>query len=155
MPASAALQLELDVLVEVALPGDLVTEGLRELAGEVLRQERATGDWSVVVMLTDDARLRALHHDFMGIDAETDVMTFPRAEGEAGEGAEQGGDIVVSVERAMEQGPAYGMSGAEEVRFLVVHGLLHLLGWKDGTDEERERMLARQTELIRGIDESG
>ena len=90
-------------------------------------------------------RLQALHRDFMGIDTPTDIMTFPTDD--EGEGC-RGGDLVISVDHARTQAGAWGMSPADEIRFLVVHGLLHLLGWRDDTDEERERMLERQQALL-------
>ena len=96
--------------------------------------------------LVDDRRLRGLHRDFMGIDEATDVMTFP-----SGEPGVAGGDIAVSVDRAAAQGPGFGHSAAEEAAFLVVHGLLHLLGWDDAADDDRAAMLARQQEIIGGF----
>jgi probable rRNA maturation factor len=77
-------------------------------------------------------------------------MTFP-----AGEAGQEGGDIVISVDRAADQGPEHGFSVDDEVRFLFVHGLLHLSGWNDLNQEDRERMLARQTELLAGFANTG
>ncbi|MER3437103.1 MAG: rRNA maturation RNase YbeY, partial [Chloroflexota bacterium] len=74
--------------------------------------------------LTTDEHLRELHHRFMGIDEETDVMTFP-----LDEDGEHGGDIVISVDRAEEQAAETGHGLSDEIRFLAVHGLLHLCGW--------------------------
>ena len=62
--------------------------------------------------------------EFMDDDSITDVMTFP-----SGEPGQEGGDIVISVERAAEQGPEHGFTTDQEVHFLFVHGLLHLCGW--------------------------
>ena len=152
-----ALQLDVEVNDAGApsLAPELDPDRLRALAEFVVRAERQAGAWAVTVVLTDDRRLRELHRDFLGIDEETDVMTFPFGEDDA----TAGGEIVVSVERADEQGPAHGLAPAAEVAFLVVHGLLHLCGWEDGTAEERARMLDRQGELIsafeRGDPEGG
>src|SRR5262249_3205892 len=96
----------------------------------------------------DDAHLRRLHRDFMGIDEETDVMTFPH-------GDDQGGDIVISIERAAEQALAYGYAAGEEVEFLAVHGVLHLCGWNDETPTQRAAMLARQTEIVEAFRSAG
>ena len=85
----------------------------------------------------------------MGLDTPTAVMTFP-SDGE--EGGAGGGDIVVSVERAAEQAVDFGQTPAEEIRFLVVHGLLHLCGWDDATTAQRTRMLERQSELLSAFD---
>ena len=149
------LILDLDVVVEAPPPPDLDLEDLRNLVDFALRREGATGTWSVAVVLTDDARLRALHRDFMGLDAPTDVMTFPLDGTDPGAEATQGGDVVVSVERAAEQAVEFGQAPAAEVRFLVVHGLLHLCGWDDTTDADRSRMLSRQAELLDDFHRTG
>jgi rRNA maturation RNase YbeY len=93
----------------------------------------------------DDARLQSLHRDFMGIDTPTDIMTFPTDES-AGE--PQGGELAISVDHAKTQAVAWGLSPTEEIVFLVVHGLLHLCGWRDDTDERRQSMLDRQHDLF-------
>jgi probable rRNA maturation factor len=81
----------------------------------------------------------------MGIDEQTDVMTFPAGEEEE---REAGGDIVISIDRAAEQGPEHGHTTAEEVAFLIVHGVLHLCGWDDHAAEDRAAMLERQREIL-------
>ena len=81
----------------------------------------------------------------MGIDAPTDIMTFPK--NEPG-GKLQGGELVISVDHAVTQAGAWGLSPDEEIAFLVIHGLLHLLGWRDDTDRQRRSMLARQQHLL-------
>jgi probable rRNA maturation factor len=142
---------EVDVIAESVLPEDTKSEELGNLVRHVLEREGQHGDWSVAVVLTSDQALRALHRDFMGIDAETDVMTFP-SDGEPG-GSARGGDIVVSVDRATVQAPEFGLSPWDEIRFLVVHGALHLCGWDDTSPVERAAMLARQRELIAEFDQ--
>ncbi len=105
----------------------------------------------MTLALVDDLRLRCLHREFMAVDEPTDVMTFP-SDPESGTA---GGDIAVSVERAAVQGPDYGHSAAAEVEFLLVHGLLHLCGWDDAADGDRERMLDRQAELLAAFEADG
>ncbi len=128
---------------------------LGRLVRFVLAEERQAGLWSVSVVLTDDPGLRRLHREFMGLDTETDVMTFPLTDGAPAPGDEQGGDVVVSVDRAAAQGPEHGHTTAAEVRFLVVHGLLHLCGWDDATEDQRAAMVARQAELLARFDQAG
>ncbi|MEP6775615.1 MAG: rRNA maturation RNase YbeY, partial [Chloroflexota bacterium] len=55
----------------------------------------------------------------------------------------------ISYERAFEQAPDYGYTTPREVANLLVHGILHLLGWDDSTDELRAKMQARQEDLLR------
>ena len=121
---------------------------VQALAEGVLSAEGQRGDWSVSVVLVDDARLRELHRSFMGVDEETDVMTFPSDPGDE----RAGGEIVISIDRATEQGPPNGHSPLVEVEFPIIHGLLHLCGWNDATPGDRERMLARQAELLQRLD---
>jgi len=142
------VEIDLEVLVEAISPEGLDAEQLGSLVSFVVGHAGpADARWTLAVVLTGDEQLRALHRDHMGLDTNTDVMTFPRSDDPESDG-DWGGDVVVSVERAAEQGPEFGHSALQEVRFLVVHGLLHLCGWDDGTDEARAAMLDEQTRLI-------
>jgi len=143
--ASKRLDLSFTLVADVEVPPGVASDKLESLATFVLAAEGATGIWEITVALVDDARLQSLHRDFMGIDTPTDIMTFP-ADESAGE--TQGGELAISVDHAMTQGAAWGHSPEEEIAFLVVHGLLHLVGWRDDTEEQRERMLRRQHDLI-------
>ncbi|MEA2528007.1 MAG: putative rRNA maturation factor [Thermomicrobiales bacterium] len=140
------LSVEIDVVVAIDGPVPVEPSQLAALVEYALSAEGASGEWTVAVVLTGDEHLRQLHRDFMGIDEETDVMTFPLSED--GSRDEQGGDIVISVDRAAEQGAEAGQTVADEIRFLAVHGVLHLCGWNDDTSERRNGMHARQTEII-------
>jgi probable rRNA maturation factor len=142
---SERLDLSFSLVEEAEAPTGFSGDGLETLAAFVLSSEGARGFWEITVALVDDARLQSLHRDFMGIDTPTDIMTFP-ADESAGE--TQGGELVISVDHAMTQAVAWGLTPGEEIAFLVVHGLLHLCGWRDDSDEERTRMLERQHVLI-------
>ena len=140
---------EIDIVPVAEISASIPSEELASLVRYALGAGGAVGAWSIAVVLTTDAHVRDLHRQFMGIDQETDVMTFPHGEGIGS--VERGGDIVISVERAAAQGPEHGQTTREEVEFLAVHGVLHLCGWNDETPEQRERMLLRQTEIIRAF----
>lgn len=146
-PLATEPTLELDVVAETALPEDLEPSTIEDVVRLALTAEGATGSWRIAVALVDDAHLRTLHHRFMGIDAVTDVMTFP-------DDGPPGGDIVVSVDRAMDQAADVGHPPADEVRFLVLHGVLHLCGWNDASEDARSAMLDRQRELLAAFDRS-
>jgi probable rRNA maturation factor len=151
-PDAASLELTFSLVTEVDAPPDIAEDELAALARSVLEAEGAVGHWDVTVALVGDDRLQALHRDFMGIDTPTDIMTFPADDADGGR---RGGELAISVDHARTQADAWGLSPADEIRFLVVHGLLHLLGWRDESDEERVPMLARQQVLFdrsRGAD---
>jgi len=143
--ASERLDLSFSLVTEAEPPPGVAGDGLEALAAFVLSCEGATGYWEITVALVDDARLQSLHRDFMGIDTPTDIMTFP-ADESAGENS--GGELAISVDHAMTQAVEWGFSPGEEVAFLTVHGLLHLLGWRDESIEQRQSMLERQHALI-------
>jgi probable rRNA maturation factor len=143
--ASERLDLSFSLVTEAEPPLGIVSDELETLAAFVLSSEGATGYWEITVALVDDARLQSLHRDFMGIDTPTDIMTFP-ADESAGENS--GGELVISVDHAMTQAVDWGLSPDDEIAFLTVHGLLHLLGWRDDTNEQRQSMLERQQDLI-------
>jgi probable rRNA maturation factor len=144
--ANEELDVDINLILEQGADIQVDEERLEALVAFVLRDVGASGKWEVAIVLTSDQRLRELHRDFMGIDAETDVMTFP-ADPIPGEVA-SGGDIVISVDRAAEQGAEFGHTREEETEYLVAHGLLHLCGWDDHSDADRVRMLAFQDKLI-------
>ncbi|MCD6033116.1 MAG: hypothetical protein K0S78_5298 [Thermomicrobiales bacterium] len=139
------LELTFSLVTEAEAPPELASDDLEGLARRVLVAEGAIGCWDVTVALVDDKRLQTLHRDFMGIDSPTDIMTFPADDGD---GECRGGELVISVDHARTQADAWRLTPAEEIRFLVVHGLLHLLGWRDETDADRDRMLERQQALF-------
>jgi probable rRNA maturation factor len=80
-------------------------------------------------LITDDRELRRLNRDFLKNDYPTDVLSFPS-------GAEMGdlGQIAISGNRAIDQAKAFGHTAEEEVRILMLHGVLHLLGMDHATD---------------------
>lgn len=139
---------EIIVIRHNETPLDLSDETIERFVLHALRSEEQEGEWVVSVVLVDDLEMQQLHADFMNIDEPTDVMTFP-SDFENEE--QQGGDIVISVERAAEQGGENGLSTQDEVIFLAVHGVLHLCGWDDATNEDRAAMLDRQREIIGSV----
>ena len=143
--ASERFDLSFSLVTEAEPPLGVVSDELETLAAFVLSSEGATGYWEITVALVDDARLQSLHRDFMGIDTPTDIMTFP-ADESAGEN--QGGELAISVDHAMTQAVEWDLSPGDEIAFLTVHGLLHLLGWRDDTNEQSQSMLERQQDLI-------
>jgi probable rRNA maturation factor len=127
-----------------------------------MRAEGCPQNAQVSIFFCANKRIRTLNKTWRGIDAPTDVLSFPQeAPAKAGINAERGkarnsppallGDVVISVETAARQAKSAGISLAEEVDFLLVHGLLHLLGWEDATAVQRRRMLKRQEEILGSV----
>jgi probable rRNA maturation factor len=143
--------LRVDVAIAAGAPGDITAETLGALARFALRQEGRTGPLAVSLVVTDDATIQALHATHMGIDAPTDVLSFVLDDDDAFVSAEEEsilGEVVVSYETAAAQAATYGHDTTREVHFLIVHGVLHLLGYDDATDRQRSAMLARQEAIL-------
>jgi probable rRNA maturation factor len=80
---------------------------------------------TVTCLITDDRELRRLNRRFRGFDRATDVLSFPN---------ERGGDIAISLERAAAQAAAQGHPVFDELRILMLHGVLHLSGMDHESD---------------------
>jgi len=93
----------------------------------------------VDVLLTDDKTMKRLNKEFRGIDEATDVLTFPAPDWD---GAPLG-DIAISLDFATRGAAARRVPVHEELAYLGIHGGLHLLGYDDETEQEREDMVDR------------
>lgn len=103
------------------------------------------------LQVTDDDTLQRLNLQYMGIDAPTDVLSFPVAFQNPDSGNPYLGDILISYATAALQAQASGHPPEEEVKLLLVHGLLHLLGYDHTTPEEKEAMWALQNSILAGL----
>jgi len=134
------------------------------LAGDARRLLRECGfkTAELSLLITDDARIRALNHEFRHKDRATDVLSFALSEQPPEGGVTNGaapqllGDIVISLDTAERQARTAGIAVAERLRALLIHGLLHLLGY----DHERSRndariMFRRERELRAVLDKPG
>jgi probable rRNA maturation factor len=112
--------------------------------------QRAVGlEGEVHVLLAGDATLRRLNRTFRGIDKPTDVLSFPAGASTAffgePEGPELTGDLAISLETAARQAARFGHTLRDEVRILLLHGVLHLAGFDHESDSGE--MAAREADL--------
>jgi probable rRNA maturation factor len=135
--------------INFPLPTGLTPGLLERAALAVLAHQSADGDLTIV--LTDDAQLRELNRDYLGIDAPTDVLSFPASETDPETGRRYLGDILISVPRAEEQARTAGHALEAEVQLLAVHGTLHLLGHNHAGADEKARMWQAQAEILEGL----
>ena len=105
----------------------------------------------ISILFIGDQGIRDLNHQFRGIDRPTDVLSFPQiSEGELEiPGALVLGDVAISLETARCQSEEHGLSFEEELTLLLIHGILHLLGYDhEISDQEEERMRSKTRELF-------
>ncbi len=111
-----------------------------------------SAECEVSILLTDDAEIQVLNHQYRHIDGPTDVLAFAMREGIGGDlNPQLLGDLVISVPTAQRQSIAHGHSLDIELAVLSVHGTLHLLGYDHQSPEQAEIMFEKQAELLRLI----
>ena len=110
----------------------------------------------ISIVLVSDRKIRELNRRWRKKDRPTDVLAFAQREGKFADPHDPLlGDVVISVERAAAQAKERGHSLEKEIDLLLVHGLLHLLGFEHTRGKKRAReMAAKEKELLRGLEKS-
>ncbi len=146
----------------------LVEETVRTVCEAVLESENCPYETQVNVVLTDNSGIREMNRECRGIDRETDVLSFPNVDFEQegvfdidedreadyfdpDTGELMLGDILISVDKVMEQAQNYGHSVRREFAFLVAHSMLHLCGYDHMEEAEAKVMERKQEEILAGL----
>jgi len=116
-----------------------------------LTHQKEALDLNLSVVLTDNRRLHKLNLDYLGVDAPTDVLSFPASESDPETGARYIGDILISVPYATKGARQAGNSLEAELQLLVVHGVLHLLGHDHAKPKEKAKMWKAQAEILKSL----
>lgn len=144
---------------------DLI-EKLTKVIEFSLREEEVEVPCEVSLVFVDNDEIREINNDTRGIDKETDVLSFPMLEYENKKVFKEVyknhkfsqidfngdelvlGDIVLSLEKALEQSMEFNHSYEREASYLVVHSVLHLLGYDHMEDDEKKVMRSREEEIL-------
>lgn len=116
-----------------------------------LSYEQHTSAANLTIVLTDDTQLQKLNFEFLQINAPTDVLSFPADERDPETNERYLGDIIVSYPRALLQAATGGHSVRDELFLLVVHGVLHLLGYDHSQEREKRVMWEHQSEILKEL----
>lgn len=145
------------------------TDELRKLIEVVidkaLKYEGIQFDYDVYVYLVDNETIKEINKEHRKIDKVTDVLSFPMIDFREREGYEVYfeedfdpetknvllGEIVLSLEKALEQSKEYEHPFIREVAFLMVHSVLHLLGYDHEVEEERKLMRQKEEEILQSL----
>jgi probable rRNA maturation factor len=151
MPRATPHGCKIDVLVESDLwqhPSQAKAVVLRAVraAAAALSTKRA----ELAVVLTDDAAIRLLNRDWRGVDAATNVLSFPTKR--VGDGPPLLGDIVLAYETVARQAHRDGKPFAHHLAHLAVHGFLHLNGYDHGRADEAATMERLERAILRRLD---
>ena len=132
---------------------------MRRVIPAALSIEGVTVPWEVDVLLTDDEGIHAINLSQRGVDAPTDVLSFPmfdlkpgdkpsEADADPGSHLVPLGDMVLNLDRVRSQGEEYGHGERREAAYLAVHSILHLLGYDHMDDGPMKAQMRRREEAI-------
>ncbi|MCA9040806.1 MAG: rRNA maturation RNase YbeY [Planctomycetaceae bacterium] len=129
---------------------------LERIVHVVLNDEQVTAA-EISLVVVDNPTLRELNVQYLNHDYDTDVLSFLLEEEQVeaissnrrGAGKRIEGELIISAEMALETAPEYGWKAENEFILYVIHGILHLLGYDDLTDDERPVMRVREAELLK------
>ena len=129
---------------------DELLEKINDIIVEALYYEGYDDNYEVSLSFVDNDEIHELNRGFRGVDRPTDVLSFPLLTDEFDVELEEEslGDIVISLERALEQSKEYNHSFEREVCFLVCHSMFHLLGYDHDTDENTKDMRKREEDVL-------
>ena len=129
---------------------------LSALALHVLEHEGYPDRVEVTVLLVDEPTIAGYNERFMGRDGATDVLAFPLEPLKAGTAPEireidppmNLGDVVIAPSYVTRQAAEFGVTLEDELALMLVHGMLHLMGWDHPDDEDAEAMEAREGAIL-------
>lgn len=101
-----------------------------------LKEIEFTDDYEVSVSFVGDEEIHELNRDYRGVDRTTDVLSFPMDD----EFTNMLGDIVININKVIEQAKEYGHSEKREISYLTVHSTLHLMGFDHEEEEDKKEM---------------
>lgn len=136
-----------------------LTHLMKDCINKTLSEEQVDVPCEINVLLTDENGIQALNLDLRGVDAPTDVLSFPMFELTPGAFSADGlldagtrrlplGDMAISLPQAQKQAEEYGHSLGRELGFLTVHSILHLLGYDHMDEGEQKACMRKREEAI-------
>jgi probable rRNA maturation factor len=138
------IYINLNENIEISFPNQL----LEKTAQVVLEELSEDKEADITIAIEDDNQLQSLNQQFLGINAPTDVLSFPSEEVDPDTGNLYLGDIIISLPRATQQAQIAGHPVENELQLLVIHGMLHLFGFDHETPEAKNEMWSIQARFL-------
>jgi probable rRNA maturation factor len=159
--------MEIDIIVNDEYQGQVSPEYLEKVALATINHVHEVANFQLGIVITGDEEMQELNHRYRGVDATTDVLSFAMQD-ESSEGSEddeaiaqfplmangieQLGEVVISLPQASKQAEVCGHRLSKEITILVIHGVLHLLGFDHETDDEAEIMEKYEAEILASME---
>ncbi|MEW9122893.1 MAG: rRNA maturation RNase YbeY [Thermotaleaceae bacterium] len=146
------MNVSIDNRQEKILYDQAVEELLMRVVSYTLKKEKINPEAEVSISFVDNEEIHHLNKVYRGVDRPTDVLSFPQYDNfdEIGP-IDCLGDIVISLEKAEEQGLEYGHSFVREMAYLTVHSMYHLLGYDHDTEENTKNMRRKEEEVLQAL----
>ena len=155
-------ELEINISVKQRLKIPLEESWLQRIAVRTLEAEGILSAAEMGLVITDSKTIQELNRTYREEDKPTDVLAFHMIPGTSQEaelrfvgppdGVRHLGEVVISYPQAVRQSQEQGHSVAQELALLIVHGILHLLGYDDELPEGEQQMKARENEILKRLD---
>jgi probable rRNA maturation factor len=147
---------QIGIHVEEKFRGVMNGGWVKKIVRQVLKAERVAPPYEVSLVFTDSETVQQLNRDYRGVDEPTDVLAFymlPQKGANSSfalppDGVTRLGEVIISYPQAAEQAREQGHSPERELALLVIHGILHLLGYDHEEPEEESKMREREGELL-------
>ena len=147
---------EIGISIEEKFQECIDEEWARTIAHDVFRAESITPPYEMSLVFTDSETVQRLNRDYRGVDEPTDVLAFymlPQHGADADfvsppDDITHLGEVIISYPKTEEQAKEQGHSTEQELTLLIIHGILHLLGYDHEKPEEEAKMKTREKELL-------
>jgi probable rRNA maturation factor len=150
------MSMEIDVLIEEGIPEAPQTDWFRGIAEKVLTTLDMPAETEMGLVITTQERITQLNRDYLKKDEPTDVISFYMTSPDpdetpfvaAPDGMVHLGEVIISYPQAVIQAGERGHAVPRELTILIIHGILHLLGYEDEKPELKETMAAKEAEIL-------
>jgi len=153
--------MEINVLIDEGLEGYLEVSWLQSVAEQVLVAQDAGSKVELGLVITNQERVQQLNRSYLGKDEPTDVLAFSAREEidaelppfvQPPDGVLHLGEVIISYPQAVIQAKEHRHSVKREIAILIIHGVLHLLGYEHDKPELERQMKTREKEILSCIE---
>ena len=156
--------MEINVLIDEGLEEYLEVNWLQSVAEQVLAAQGTGSDAELGLVIASQERVQQLNRSYLGKDEPTDVLAFSMLPAKETPGADSPpfvtppdgvlhlGEVIISYHQAVTQAKAHNHSIKREIAILIIHGVLHLLGYEHDRPEREQLMSAREKEILSYIE---
>ena len=156
--------MEINVLIDEGLEECLEVNWLQSVAEQVLAAQGTSSDAELGLVIASQERVQQLNRSYLGKDEPTDVLAFSMLPAEETpnsppfisppDGVMHLGEVIISYPQAVAQAEEHRHSIKREIAILIIHGMLHLLGYEDEKPELKQKMAVREKEILSYIEEA-